>query len=210
MSVLEVEARLARIAATQRGAFTREQAARAGLSASQVQRRLDAGAWVRVHPRVYRHASAPPNRALVLTAALLWAGADAVLSHTTAAAMWRVAAVAEETIELIVPRTRAPRTPGVVVHRVVHLDRLDVTTTAGGLEVTTPLRTMVDLAAVVPAAELAAILDRALGRGLVTRRALTARLETPGTRGRPGTARLRTLLGTVGSASEGASARMAG
>jgi hypothetical protein len=210
MSILEAESCLARVAATQGGAFTREQAARAGLSASQVQRRLDAGAWVRIHPRVYRHAGAPPNRAQLLTATLLWAGPDAVVSHTTAATIWRVAAVADERIEVIVPRTRAPRAPGVAVHRVARLDRGDVTTTAGGLTVTTPMRTMVDLAAVVPGAELAAILDRALRRGLVTRRALVARLETLGTRGRPGTARLRKLLGTVGSASEGASARMAG
>jgi hypothetical protein len=210
MSILVGESRLARVAATQNGAFTREQAAHAGFSASQVQRRLGAGAWVRLYPRVYRHAASPPNRALVLSAALLWAGPGAVLSHTTAAAMWRVTGVEDETTEVIVPRTRAPRASGVVVHRVAHLDRADVTATAGGLTLTTPVRTMVDLAAVVPGAELAATLDRALGLGLVTRRALAARLETLGTRGRPGTARLRALLGTVGSASEGASARMAG
>jgi hypothetical protein len=97
-----------------------------------------------------------------------------------------------------------------VVHRVACFDPVDVTTTAGGLTVTTPVRTLVDLAGVVPGAELATIVDRALGRGLVTRRALEGRLQTLGTRGRAGSARLRTLLGDVGSASEGASARMAG
>jgi len=210
MSVLEADSRLARVAATQAGAFTREQAARAGFSASQVQRRLAAGAWVRIHPRVYRHAGVPPTRALALTAALLWAGPDAACSHTTAAALWRVAVIEPAGIEVTVPRTRAPSTAGVVVHRVTCLDRGDITMMLGGLTVTKPVRTLVDLAAVVPGVELAGILHRALSRGLVTRRALAARLDTPGTRGRPGTARLRTLLGTIGSASEGASARMAG
>jgi predicted transcriptional regulator of viral defense system len=209
MSMLEAEARLAKVAARQCGAFTLEQARGAGFSGSQVQRRLDAGAWVRLYPRVYRHGASPPNRALLLTAAILWAGPDAVLSHTTAAAMWRVAADAPDRVELLVPRTRAPRIAGVVTHRAARLDRTDVTT-RWRLPVTNPVRTLIDLAAVVPGAELAAILDRAFGRGLVTRRALERRLETLGTRGRPGTASLRALLGTFGSGSEHASARMAG
>jgi predicted transcriptional regulator of viral defense system len=209
MSLLEAEARLAPVAARQCGAFTREQAAGAGFSPSQIQRRLDVGAWVRLYPRVYRHGGSPPTLALVLTAAILWAGPDAVLSHTTAAAMWRVAAVAPDRVELLVPRTRAPRLAGVVIHRVARLDPTDVTTT-GRLPVTTPVRTLIDLAAVIPGAELAVILDRAFRRGLVTRRALERRLETLGTRGRPGTTGLRALLGTFGSGSEHASARMAG
>jgi hypothetical protein len=210
MSVLEAEARLARIAARQGGAFTRQQAAWAGLSASQVQRRCNAGAWVRLYPRVYRHAGSPPTRGLVLTAALLWAGAEAVLSHSTAASLWRVAETRTDAVELLVPRARAPRAAGVVVHRVARIDRADVMTAAGGLPVTAPARTLIDLAAVVSRSELAAMLDLAIGRGLVTRRTLEGRLATLGTRGRPGTARLRALLGTSGSAPEHASARMAG
>jgi hypothetical protein len=210
MSMLAVEARLAQVATHQCGAFTRAQAAGAGFSASQVQRRLDAGAWVRVYPRVYRHASSPSSRMCVLTAALLWAGRDCVLSHTTGAELWRVAADVPDRVELLVPRKRAPRAPGVVSHRVARLDGIDVTVARGGLLVTTPVRTLIDLAAVLPFAELAAVLDRALGDGLLTRRGLEGRLETLGTRGRPGTARLRTLLGTVGSGSRHASARMAG
>jgi putative AbiEi antitoxin of type IV toxin-antitoxin system/transcriptional regulator with AbiEi antitoxin domain of type IV toxin-antitoxin system len=209
MSVLGAEARLAPVAARQGGAFTRDQAVRAGFSPSQVQRRLDAGAWVRIYPRVYRHGGSPPSRALVLTAAIIWAGPDAVLSHTTAAAMWRVTAETPDRVELLVPRTRSPRAPGTLIHRAARLDRIDVTT-RGGLPVTTPVRTLIDLAAVIPGAELAVILDRSLRRGLVTRRTLERRLETLGTRGRPGTAGLRALLGTFGSGSEHASARMAG
>jgi hypothetical protein len=96
-----------------------------------------------------------------------------------------------------------------VVHRATRLDRADVAAT-GRLPVTTPVRTLIDLAAVVPGAELVVILDRAIRRGLVTRRALERRLETLGTRGRSGTTGLRALLGTFGSGSEHASARMAG
>lgn len=208
--MLETDARVATIAARQRGVFTRQQATEAGFSAAQVQRRLAAGVWVRMHPRVYRHAGTPETRALRLTSALLWAGPHAVLSHTTAAALWRIGPDASDLVELLVPRSRGPRAAGVAVHRVTQLEIVDLATTAGGLAVTTPVRTLIDLAAVAPAAELAAVLDRARARGLVTRRALRGRLDDLGTRGRPGTARLRALLGTCGSASAHASARMAG
>jgi hypothetical protein len=210
MSMLEAEARLARLAASQSGVFTREQCLDAGFSASQVQRRLAAGAWLREYPRVYRHTSSPPTRALALNGAILWAGSAAVLSHTTAVALWRVGHDAPDRIELLLPRTRAPRTPGVSIHRVTGLPPVDVTIARCGLPVTTPVRTLIDVAAVVPEHELAAMLDRAIGRRLVTRRAVEERLETIGTRGRPGTARLRALLRPFGSASVHASARMAG
>jgi predicted transcriptional regulator of viral defense system len=208
--MLEAEGRLARIAACQSGGFTRDQALGAGFSASQVQRRLDAGVWVRVHPRVYRHAGSPPTRALAVAAAVLWAGPGAVVSHTSAAVIWRMAHDAPDRVELVVRRARAPRAPGVVVHRVTRLDRVDVTMTVTGLPVTGVARTLIDVAAVVSERELVAMLDRALARGLVTRTALQHRLGTLGTRGRPGTARLQALLEPFGSASEHASARMAG
>jgi hypothetical protein len=209
MSTLEAEARLAHVAAGQNGAFTRGQCLLAGFTSSQVQRRLDAGAWIRVFPRVYRHAGSPPTRALVHTGAVLWAGRGAALSHTTAARIWGFAFEAPDRVELLVPRTRAPRAADVVVHRVAHLDPTDVTARAG-LPVTTPMRTLIDVAAVVPGHELAAMLERAVDHRLVTRRAVEDRLRSLGTRGRPGTVRLRTLLGPFGSASAHASARMAG
>jgi hypothetical protein len=161
-----------------------------------------------VFPRVYRHAGAPPNRALVLSAALLWAGPGSVLSHTTAAALWRIGA-AGNLVELLAPRTRAPRTPGALVHRVARIEPVDAVSWRG-LAVTTPVRTVIDLAAVLPGSELAAALGRARARGLVTRRSLEARLGSLGSRGRPGTARLREFLRSSGSAPRDLSARMAG
>src|SRR5262249_48688268 len=102
------------------------------------------------------------------------------------------------------------RAPGVVIHRVARLDPVDVTTARNGFPVTTAVRTLIDVAAVVSEPELAAMLDRAITLRLVTRPALRDRLGTLGARGRPGTARLRALLGPFSSASVHASARMAG
>jgi hypothetical protein len=96
-----------------------------------------------------------------------------------------------------------------VVHRVASLEAVDVTSWRG-FAVTTPVRTLIDVAAVLPEAELAAAVRRAAALGLVTRAALDARLCTLGSRGRPGTARLRQFLGASGSVLRDASARMVG
>ncbi len=66
--------------------FTRDQAQAAGVSRHQLTWRVHQGYWQRVHPRVYADSPAPLSRPARLTAALLWIGEGALLSHTTAAA----------------------------------------------------------------------------------------------------------------------------
>jgi very-short-patch-repair endonuclease len=75
-------------------------------------------------------------------AALLAAGPDAVLSHQSAAALWQ-RFDKEELIEVSVARRRTPR-PGVRVDEARRPDA-DVTT-RHGIPVTTPIRTLRDLA----------------------------------------------------------------
>jgi hypothetical protein len=132
-----------------------------------------------------------------------------VLSHTTAAALWRLADGFGSRTELTVPRARAPRHPDVAVHRVAALHVADVALRAG-LRVTAPSRTLIDLAAVASDGDLELALVRARSTGLVTRRALETRMAAIGARGRPGVVRLRTLLRTFGSGQPEPSARMAG
>jgi hypothetical protein len=209
VSTMAADARLAVVAAGQLGAFTRAQATLAGFSAAQIERRVRAAAWVRVFPRVYRHAATPAASALSHWAAVLWAGQPCALSHTSAAAIWRIRGGAVDRPELIVPRARAPRAGGVVVHRVTRIDGNEVLD-VDGLPVTSPLRTIIDLAGVLGDEDLAAIVAAARSRRLVTVRDLRFRLDEIGTVGRPGAARLRGLLTTIGSVQVGSSARMAG
>src|SRR5437868_2598687 len=119
-SVLEAGARLAIVAAAQQGVFTRAQAIDAGFSPGQIERRVGSRAWTRVLPRVYRMSATPDAFALAQWAAILWAGPGAALSHTSAAARWRIAGVPAAPagrVEIVVPRHRAPRAARVVVHR---------------------------------------------------------------------------------------------
>jgi very-short-patch-repair endonuclease len=110
-------------------------------------------------------------------AAVLACGPDAALSHRSAAALWR-----------IVPRWHAPtdvttttdrRHPGIHVHRSVHVDA----TTHYGIRVTTPARTLVDLADVLNPNQLTRALNEAQVHRLVTAAELTTLLTRyPGRR----------------------------
>ena len=209
MSTMASDARLAEVAVEQHGVFTRAQATASGFSAAQIERRVRAEVWERLLPGVYRHAATPASNALSHWAAVLWAGPDCALSHTSAAAIWRIPSAVLGRPELIVPKARAPRVRDVLVHRVTRIDDDDVLR-VGRLPVTSPVRTIIDLAGVLEAGDLELALASARSRRLVTIRAVRGRLDEIGTVGRPGAARLRTLLAAIGSGPVEPSARMAG
>jgi hypothetical protein len=209
VTTMTAESRLAVVAVGQQGAFTRAQALEAGFSAAQIERRVRAEVWVRVFPRVYHHASTPRSSALAHWAAVLWCGQPCALSHTSAAALWRIRTGSVERPELTVPKARAPRVDGVVVHRTQRIDGDDVAS-VGGLPVTSPVRTVIDLAGALTERDLEVLIHRARARRVVTVRALRTRLDEIGTLGRPGAARLGRLLATIGSGRVEPSARMAG
>ncbi|HEV7523422.1 MAG TPA: hypothetical protein VGP92_00555 [Acidimicrobiia bacterium] len=207
--MLESDARLAAAAATQHGQFTRVQARSAGFSAAQIDRRLRAAVWKRVLPSVYRHAAVPESGAARNWAAVLWAGPGCAVSHATAATIWGIVGRAGARPELIVPQARGLRAAGIVVHRVAGIGDEDVVRVRG-LPITSPVRTIIDLAGVLDEAHLGVALAAARARRLVTVRAVRVRLDEIGSVGRPGSARLRTLLAAVGSGWVDPSARMAG
>ena len=209
MSTMATDARLAEVAVVQQGVFTRAQATNAGFSAAQIERRVRAEMWARVLPGVYRYAATPVSNGLAHWAAVLWAGPQCALSHASAAAIWRIRGAWLGRPELIVPKTRAPRVAGVLVHRVTRIDELDVVRVAQ-LPVTSPVRTIIDLAGVLGPGDLELALASARSRRLLTIRAVRRRLDEIGTVGRPGAVRLRALLAATGSGRVDPSARMAG
>jgi len=212
MHLAHLDARLAALAVDQHGAFTRAQATGLGLSTDQVDRRLASGAWVRVFPRVYRHAATPASVLLLHSAAVLWAGAGCALSHSSAAALWRLDGVRVRAPELVVPMRRGPKADGVLVHRARRVDAREIGAIAG-LPVTAPVRTLVDLASVVDDHALRRALESAIARRLVSARSVLDWLERSGSAGRPGVRRLRRVLGAAGAIGSGpvrASARLGG
>jgi hypothetical protein len=114
---------LADLLALQDGVFSRPQALALGLSGQVIDTQLRAGRWARLQRGVYAAFTGPPGRDAVLWAAVLRAGPGAVLSHQSAAELYRIGPRWER-IHLTVPGDRKVRQiPGLAVHRSVLLDR---------------------------------------------------------------------------------------
>jgi len=180
----------------QHGVITRAQALAAGCTVSLVDRHLRRGVWHRVLPSVYADATRPASPLAPFAAAALWAGPVGALSHGSAAALWRLLAPAGPP-EVLVPLGRAAA-PGVIVRRTrAALDRGDVDVVAG-LRVTTPARTVIDIAATLDDGALARVIERGRAAGILRRGDLLDRLDRVGARGRAGVGRLRRVVEAIG------------
>ena len=180
-----------RLAECQLALITSVQAIELGMTPKQIKGRLAAGLFVRVHRGVYRVAAAPASHQQELLAACLAAGARAVASHRSAAAVSGLRGVEWPTPEITVTGNSKPVLRGVAVHRSA-LGSADVGR-RGPIPVTRPARTLLDLAGVEPALVEGA-LDDALVRGLTTLGSIERMLDRAGSHGRAGTALLRRLV----------------
>lgn len=163
-----VDLRVANVAGEQRGLITWRQLLEAGVSRSAASRRIASGRLHRVHPGLYLvgHPVAPPL-ALEL-AALLVSGPDAVLSHDTAARLWGLRpAGPAAAVDVTVIGSCPSRRPGIRAHRTARLDRADLRR-RHGLALTSPARTIVDLAARVSSRELERVLADAVASRLAS------------------------------------------
>lgn len=195
MSYADADTAVHTIARGQYGLVTWAQAHASGLSRSAVHHRVASGRWRRIHQGVYGIAGAPATWEQRLLAACLASGG--VASRRAAAALWELGPGRGEVLEVAVPRPRAPRLHGVVVHRATDLDRASVVRRRG-IPVTDPSRTIVDLGAVAPPGVVHGAIDDALGRKLVTLAALDAQLAMLSRKGRRGVGVLRQCLAERG------------
>ena len=178
------------VAITQDGAFSHDQALAAGFTRRQIHRRLHTGRWVTVDRGVLREASTPPTYRMRLTAAAL--ATDGVVSHHSAAVLWGWAQPSPR-IELIAPRSRTSRQPGVTCHASTDLAP-DGITMLGSVPVTTPVRTLVDVGRTVGDVTLERMLERAVTKGQVTVASVWAELVSVARSGRDGVGPLRRVL----------------
>lgn len=183
---------IADTAAAQHGLVTRRQLSAAGVPGHVVDYRLRAGLLIGVHPGVYRLSASTRTWEQRILAATLVAGPGAVASHRAAGFLLRLDGV-EPRPEVTVARARAPRPPGVLVHRSLDLRAADVEE-RDGIPRTRVGPTLLGLAAVLTAPAAEAALDDALGRGLVSCAQLRRQLDRTGRQGRAGAATLGALL----------------
>jgi very-short-patch-repair endonuclease len=191
--VKTVDVQLNRLAAGQHSLASRTQALNLGMTSRQLHDRLESGLLVPVHQGVYRLAGAGQTTEQALLAACMAAGAGALASHRSAAALWALRGVEAPSPEITVPGSRRPELFGVHVHRTDRLDPIDASRRRR-VPVTTPARTLLDLGAVMPAPVVESALEDALLRRLVTFHLLTNTLVRLGGSGRRGAAILRALV----------------
>jgi very-short-patch-repair endonuclease len=101
------------------------------------------------------------------TAALLAIGPEAVLSHLSAAYIWGLRQNApDDSVHVLIADGRRSRRSGIVAHRTTRLERHEVRI-CQGLPVTSPARTLRDIAGTTPVRELERAVDEALVRRIV-------------------------------------------
>jgi very-short-patch-repair endonuclease len=138
-----VERRVVRLAAEQEGVISTAQLHALRADKDWIHKRVAMGWLVRVLRGVYAIGHPPRTRRGWYAAALLAGGERSVLSHTTAAAVHRMIAATGQ-LHLTVPRS-FHGIEGIRIHRPRTL-RADDIAIVEGLRVTSPARTLIDLA----------------------------------------------------------------
>jgi hypothetical protein len=170
----------------QDGVVSREQLLALGLTAGRIESWVRHGRLHVRHRGVYAVGRRELSRQGEWLAALLACGPAAVLSHGSAAALHGMAADAGGAVHVSTTAHGRSR-PGLVVHRTRHLEPADVVT-LGSFRVTRRPRTLVDLADVLPSAELRAVVDGL--RRLDLRALAAAQSRAPNRRGAASVTRL--------------------
>ncbi len=171
-----IDAATAELTARQHGVVAHRQLLELGLSSSAIGRRAARGALHRVHRGVYAVGHPAVSLQGRWMAAVLSAGDAAVLSHQTAAALHGLLPAAGPPIH-VTARKRKPGEPGILVHGSSLPG--DERTARDGIPVTEPMRTLVDLTAVLSPHRL----QRAADLARVGEPARRRRLEVLGDRG---------------------------
>lgn len=176
---------------SQHGVVTRRQLLDLGFTERAIKHRLTAGRLLPIWRGVYAVGRPELTQYGRWMAAVLACGSGAALSHECAGALLRILPLRlARAVDVSVPGSRAPRRPGIVVHRriflpgdVIRHERIPVTGAAW---------TLVDLATRVSHKRLEAAVNEADKRDLIDPEALRERLDELGRR--PGVGTLKALL----------------
>lgn len=189
------------------GVVVRPDLLAAGISRRQIDGWLASGRLVAMSWGTYRVAGAPATFEGRVHAAVRLHDGQTWVSHHTAARLWGIPVAGRRPdIELTRPVELSAGRSGALVHRSTHLPSHHLTS-KGGIPVTTPARTLFDLARTTPDRAYDRAVEGALRHELCTVGALHQVVAELGGRGRPGTRRARAALeardeGYVPTASE--------
>lgn len=165
---------LFRLASTQSGYFTAAEGLKLGYTYQAQKYHVDAGNWQRVDRGLFRLPEIPVGEFEDLVRWFLWSGRRGVISHETALAVHELGDVNPRKIHMTVPGAFRKQGPEhLVLHRANMPDR-DVRGHDGFL-ITSPLRSIFDIAPLATQHVVDRAVDDALRRGIVSRRQLLRR-----------------------------------
>lgn len=173
----DLRRRLFELAAQQGGYFTAAQAKSLGYSHQAQAHHVGAGNWWRADRGLFRLVEWIPGTHDELARWTLWSRGRAIVSHESAMAVHGIGEFESRYLHLTVPPGFTMRNDAVALHY-AELPADDVSERSG-YRVTTPLRTLIDIAAnAADEDQLARAIDDARRGGLVTTRRLRSRAET--------------------------------
>jgi hypothetical protein len=184
---------LADLAAAQHGVFTIGDARLAGLSKDQIDGRVGAS-WLLIYDGVYRVSGSPVTWRSNLRAATWAAGEGAAISRRSATAIYDLPTGRRDLTELTCVRWKRTVRPGLVVHESTRLDPRDIRL-VDGIPVTTPERTVLDIAALHPWPNyLEFVVQAARRKRLLTYESTQSMFDRNARRGLKGVSALREVL----------------
>jgi len=156
------------------GLVTSRELAQAGLTPKAVRHRVRIGWLTRLHRGVYLVGplESPLSRPM---AAVLATGPGAALSHGAAATVWEIPSPPAGVIDVLVVRRDVRSREGIRVRRLGEFDERDLSS-RHGVPLTTPARTLLDLATILARADLARAVEQAELRRMTNHEQLTALL----------------------------------
>jgi very-short-patch-repair endonuclease len=187
MTARDIDRAIEALARRQHGVFARHQALLLGASSSLIDRRLQAGTWIRLGAGVYALPGNPPTWRRQLKAAELSVPGAAICGRP-GCAVHRLTGFRPGRPEIVVPEGSAGRNRFAIVRRYTP-DRL---VTVDGIRVVTAAQALVDAASTVSTARLGRALDDLVIAEAAELDAVRARYLAA--LGRPGLGGLRALL----------------
>lgn len=175
----------------QHGVVTRHQLRELGYGRHAIDHRIKRGLLYSVQRGIYAVGRPTLTQHGRWLAAVLACGDGAVLSHSSAAALWRIGYEGRGEVEVSLSSPSRRRRPGIRIHRRPSLAQSD-TTTRRNIPVTTPVRTLIDLALRLDRRRLERAINEADKYDLVHPPELRKALDQRS--GEPGVARLRVIL----------------
>jgi very-short-patch-repair endonuclease len=185
--------RLAQFLRSHHGVVSQPDLERLAVPRRHIRRLVRARILERVGPAAWRLTATP--RTLEHRVAVACAvHPRAVAAFTTAGHLWGLHKMGNPTIHIIIPGDAHPEPRYGTRHHCYHVDDEDVIERGDGIRVTTPTRTVFDLAAVLSDPQLESVIEQLLDRRLTTIAALAATGVRLRQRGRTGSARFGRVL----------------